>query len=298
MIAGAESSRADRIDLHTHSTASDGELSPSDLVAAAVAAGVTVLALTDHDTLAGVPEAACAAEGSGIEIIPAVEIGCQTEDGGITDILGYFVDGADPGLQALFERIRRGRLERAREMVERLRRLGVAVTIDDVAAVAGAAPIGRPHVAQALAASGAVRDARDAFATLIGVGGPAYVPRLRLQPDEACAVIRAAGGVPSMAHPVPPPRAAKRTGAGRDPKRLRECLPGLVEAGLGGLECHYPGYGPSTVRWLTALADHHGLVPTGGSDFHGPCRPEQGLGCVDVPRESVERLRRSSAAAI
>lgn len=282
--------RPGRIDLHTHSTASDGELSPRELVATAADAGVGTLALTDHDTMAGVPEAQAEARRRGIEIVPAVEIGCLTPDEGIVDILGYFVDADTPSLQALFLRIRDSREERARAMVERLRAERIAITFEDVATVAGSAPIGRPHVAQALADAGVVADVGSAFTELIGVDGPGYVSRLRLNPADVCEAVRAAGGVPSMAHPVPP--GAPR----RDPKRLRHFLPRLVEAGLGGLECHYPRYSTETVRWLRTLADHNGLIPTGGSDYHGARLPGRTLGCVDVPADTVERLREAAAA--
>ncbi len=291
MPGGTNRSRPGRIDLHTHSTASDGELSPRELVAAAAAAGIGTLALTDHDNMAGIPGAQAEAFDHGIEIVPAVEIGCETPSEGITDILGYFVEAETPSLQALFLRIRAGREERARAMVDRLRGRGIEIAFEDVAAIAGTAPIGRPHIAQALFDSGVVTDFGIAFAELIGVRAPAYVPRTRLSPAEACAVIRAAGGVPVIAHPVPP--GAPR----RDPKRLRHLLPTLVEAGLGGLECHYPSYSAGTVRWLRALADHNGLVPTGGSDFHGARRPDRMLGSVDVPPETVERLRAASSGA-
>ena len=274
-----------RIDLHAHSTASDGELTPTELVEAAAAAGVGTLALTDHDTTAGIAEAEVAARQHGMEIVPAAEIGCETPEHGITDVLAYFIERDTPSLQTLFGRIREARLERAEIMVRRLRERGIEITLEEVLAVAGDAPIGRPHVAQALVNAGLVPDVPSAFARYIGHDGPAYAPRLRLLPAEACAEVRAAGGVPVIAHPVPP------WNSRRDPKRLRTFLPPLVEAGLGGLECHYPGYSAKTIRWLRALADHNGLVPTGGSDFHGARRPGRFLGCVDVPAETVERLR-------
>lgn len=276
-----------RIDLHAHTTASDGQLAPAALVQAAAERGVSVLAITDHDTVAGVAEARAAAVSVGVRVIAGIELNCDLPEGSgddHADILGYFVDVADPGLLRLTEDILAARRERAREMVRRLRLLGADVTYDQVEAIAGSGAVGRPHVARALVAAGFVPDVPAAFRSYIGRGGPAYADRYRLSPADACRRVRAAGGVPGLAHPVPPDRPYS------DPKRLRFFLVPLVEAGLGALECYYPGYTARVSRWLVALADYFGLVPTGGSDFHGPGRPERELGSVDVPAGTVERL--------
>ena len=272
------------LDLHSHSTASAGSLTPTELVRAAARAGVSHLGLTDHDSMDGIAEAREAALEAGITLVPGVELSTQ-HDGMTSDLLGYFPDPAHAGLAAHFAATRQERGERAAGMVQQLRRLGADIDLERVQALAPGGLITRPHVAQALVEAGFVLDRAEAFRRYIGRGRPAYVARAKLSPEDGCALLRAAGGVPVLAHPVPPYRAFA------DPKRLLRLLPRLVEAGLGGLECHYPGYSARTVRWLEVLADHHGLVPTGGSDHHGPWRPHNPLGGVhSVPIDTVERL--------
>lgn len=271
------------IDLHAHSTASDGSLPPAEVVALAARHGIGTLALTDHDTLDGLDEARSAAEALGVRLVDGVELGTVDARGRI-DILGYFVDPRREAFRALLAAMRAARERRAEAMVERLRALGLPVTLEAVRALAGGATVARPHVARALVASGAVPDVATAFARYIGEDGPAYVARYKLTADEACAAVRAAGGVPVLAHPVPPRR------GWMDPLGLRGILPALRDAGLGGLECFYPGYAPRVSRWLVGLADRFGLVPTGGSDFHGPWRPNNPFGVVAAPADTVERL--------
>ncbi len=273
-----------RIDLHTHTTASDGSLAPRELVALAAAGGVTHLAVTDHDTTAGLAAAEAEARARGIAFVTGIELSSEA-DGIATDILGYFIDPAAPALQAVLARIRDVRQARAATMVARLRDLGAPITLDDVHAFAGPdTAVARPHVARALVAAGFVADVPEAFRRYIGRHGPAYAERYKLTPAEACGLIRAAGGVPVVAHPTPPGNPFS------DPKHLRTYLPPLVEAGLGGLECHYPGYTRRVSRWLEALAWHFKLVPTGGTDYHGPWRASPAPGTVDVPPDTVARL--------
>lgn len=280
-----------RIDLHTHTTASDGTLAPRELVALAVEKGLETLAITDHDTTDGVPEALAAAEKLDILVIPGVEINTDTETGHV-DILGYFIDVHHPELQTVLRKIRNARYDRAREMVERLQRLGCAIRFERVLELAGEGAVGRPHVAQALLEAGYVSSISEAFERYIGRHGPAYADRYRMTPADACRLIRAAGGVPSLAHPVPPEDPLS------DPKDLPTLLPELVEAGLAGLECFYPGYPPEVTQRLLALAARFDLIPTGGSDFHGATKPEIELGMVDVPSESVARLRGAARRAL
>lgn len=271
------------VDLHAHSTASDGALAPAAVVELAARAGIRTLALTDHDTVAGLEEARGVAASAGVRLIDGVELGTVDARGRI-DILAHFVDPEDPALRALLDAIREARDRRAEGMVARLRALGVPITLEAVRAFASGPTVARPHVALALVAAGAVPDVATAFRRYIGEDGPAYVARYKLTADEACAVVRAAGGVPVLAHPVPPRR------GWLDPLGLRAVLPGLRDAGLGGLECYYPGYAPRVSRWLVGLAERNGLVPTGGSDFHGPWRPGNPLGGAAVPDDVTERL--------
>ena len=281
------------IDLHTHTRVSDGELSPGALVSLAAEIGLTVLGITDHDTTEGIPEAVAVAGGLGVTVVPGVELNCDIEiagKSGHADILGYFIDIEDRKLRDLLETILAARDQRARTMVSRLQALGAAIDFEDVAALSGGGAVGRPHVAQALVASGFVPDVATAFHEYIGRDGPAYADRYRLAPVDACRVVRAAGGVPVLAHPVPP------GDPWSDPKRLRHFLPPLVDAGLGGLECYYPGYTRRVNRWLGALSHHFGLVPSGGSDYHGAWRIENELGAVEVPPDTVDRLRQAAEA--
>lgn len=278
-----------RVDLHAHSTASDGALDPGALVALAAERGLAALALTDHDTTAGVAAARVAGASLGVEIVPAVEINTDDQLGGHTDILGYFVDVEDLAFQRLLSDIREARYHRAVAMVGKLQGAGAEISLDDVLKHAGDGAIGRPHVARALVEAGFVDNVGAAFKHYIGRDGPAYADRYKLTPAEACAAVRAAGGVPVMAHPVPPHNPYS------DPKKLRTYLGPLEEAGLGGLECRYPGYTAKVVRWLEALAAHFGLIPTGGSDFHGPWRAENALGAVEVGYATVVELREAAA---
>ncbi|MER3457670.1 MAG: hypothetical protein C4309_02600, partial [Chloroflexota bacterium] len=185
-----------RIDLHTHSTASDGRLTPTELVHLALERGLTAIALTDHDTTDGVAEAQTAARDTGLEVIAGVEINTESEDGDV-HFLGYFVRPDDAAFQAQLATLRNARLGRARLMVEKLARLGLPLDWERVQAIAGEGAVGRPHVARALLERGYITTISEAFEKYIGHEGPAYVPRYRLTPEEAIAVIRAAGGVAS-----------------------------------------------------------------------------------------------------
>jgi len=280
-----------RVDLHTHTTASDGELAPADLVAIAAREGVTHLAITDHDTTAGLAEGSAAAARHGVTFVTGIEL--STEHDGIqTDILGYGIDPESAVLQDMLARIQEARATRAVLMVERLQALGAPIMLADVHAIAGSGVIARPHVARALVRAGFVADVPEAFRRYIGQGRPAYADRFRLSPADACRLIRVAGGVPVVAHPVPPANPLS------DPKRLRTYLPALALVGLGGLECYYPGYTRQVNRWLEALAWHCKLVPTGGTDYHGRWRAGPLPGGVDVPADTVDRLMAARVGAV
>ncbi len=267
------------IELHCHTTASDGAFSPTALVAQAHAAGITTLAITDHDTVNGLPEARAAATPLGITIIPGCEFGCELADGEV-HMLAYLFDDTHPALTAKLQWLRMARRERGREMVARLNALGVPVTWERVQTIAGSGSVGRPHVAQALIEGGWAASTDEAFARYIGWGGPAYVPRARISPPEVVALVAAAGGVVSVAHPAHIPD-------------LEALLAMLGPLGLAGLETYYGDYPPETVARLAALAARFDLVPTGGSDYHGrPIKDHGALGArADVPPDTVDRLR-------
>jgi len=264
------------IDLHTHSLRSDGALSPKELVLRAAARGVRIQALSDHDTLAGVGEAIATGAKSGVRIIPATELNTESEWGD-AHVLGYFVDPADTALEDRLRWLRENRGRRVELMVEKLNGLGYAIDLDRVLEIAQGGALGRPHVAQALLEKGYVRTFDEAFDTLIAKDSPAYVSRVGLAPIEAVELVRAHGGVPSLAHPG--------TVSGLD-----DLLPKLVAAGLAGIEVYYPDHSPTFVARCLGLARTHGLVTTGGSDFHGRSEHGSDLGATFVPPETIANL--------
>lgn len=270
-------------DLHTHSAASDGLLTPTQLVERAAEVGVAVLALTDHDTTNGVAEAMAAGRRLGVEVIPGIEINTEHEAGSL-DILGYWIPVEDGPFQARIAELRDQRVNRGRRMVDHLARLGVPVAWDRVRELAQGS-VGRPHVARAMLEAGHVRSVSEAFDLYIGHGRPAYVPRPRFTAFEAVQFIRDHGGVPVMAHPIP------AHAQHLDPFRLEDLLPRLRNTGLVGIDAYYGTYSQDTIRRLVALAGRFRLVPAGGSDFHGPDLGAA-LGTPGVPMGSVDKLRR------
>lgn len=264
------------IDLHTHSLRSDGAFSPTDLVKRAAARGVTIQALSDHDTLAGVAEAAATGTGLGVRIIPATELNTESEWGD-AHVLGYFIDPNDAALEERLRWLRENRGKRIELMVANLNRLGYALDLARVLEIAQGGALGRPHLAQALVEKGYVKSYDDAFDTLIAKNAPAYVARVGLDPFEAVALVRKHGGVPSLAHP------GTVTG-------LDDLLPKLVAAGLAGIEAYYGSHSPEMTARCLARARELDLVPTGGSDFHGRGEHGADLGGVFVPPETIEHL--------
>lgn len=267
-----------QVDLHMHSTVSDGRLTPEELVREAAGRGLTHIALADHDSVDGiVPALAAARDFPGLTVIPAIELSTDVK-GGEVHILGYFIDFRDEGLAATLIRLRNSRRERARKMVARLADLGVVVEWQRVQEIAGDGAIGRPHVAQAVVEGGYVSSSREAFDRYIGRGGPAYVEREKITPVEAVIIILAARGLPVLAHPF--------TAQG-----IEELVAGLREAGLAGIEAYYVDYSAAEVGQLVDLAARYDLITTGGSDFHGPgSSVETVMGEAPVPLAAAEHL--------
>ena len=273
-----------RVDLHLHTTVSDGALRPEELVKAARAVGIQVMAVTDHDSVDGIHAADRAASPLAIEVIPGIEVSASLEADEI-HVLGYLFDADDPGLRRALFRLQEGRMEQARAMVERLGKLGCPLEWNRVMAIAKGGSIGRPHIAKALVERGYVASVNEAFLRFLKRGGPGYVEGRKLLPQEAVSLIGAAGGVSSLAHPI-------IVGASDYRLDLPRLLPALAEAGLAGIEAYYKGYTPEITTTLLALANRYRLVPTGGSDFHGGgVVADAELGGVEVPWETVERLR-------
>jgi predicted metal-dependent phosphoesterase TrpH len=266
-----------RIDLHVHSNASDGTDDPAEVVRRARAAGLDVMALTDHDTQAGIAAARDVA-GDGLTLVPGMELSCLF-DGRSAHLLGYLFDPGDAALNAETEQIRDDRTYRAKGMVAKARELGADVTWDQVAAIADGAVIGRPHIARALAAAGVVETPADAFtADWIADGGRAYVDRYAVDLARGISLVRAAGGVPVLAHPRSPGY-----------EIADEVIAALAHAGLCGIEVFHPDHDPAERARLTELAQSLGLIATGGSDDHGSFN-NHGLGAETTPAEEYELL--------
>lgn len=262
------------VDLHMHSTASDGHLAPEAVVAAARVAGLVAIALTDHDTAAGVPAARAAGDAIGMRVIAGAELSATDDAGDEIHLLALHLDRLE-SIESALARFRDDRVTRAERMVEQLNALGVGVTMEAVLAAAGEGAVGRPHVARALAAGGHVRDYREAFDRYLAYGRPGYVPKPRLSPAAAIALAHEAGGICIWAHPG---------GAGR-----RDAVERLVAQGLDGLEVKHPGHSADDTQRLQALVDFFGLVPSGGSDWHGLAEGPRALGGMQVPAEVLER---------
>lgn len=267
-----------QVDLHLHTTASDGRLRPAELVDLCARRGLRVISVTDHDTLEGLAEAREAVRSlPHLHLIPGVELSVDLP-GTEVHLLAYGVDPQDPHLRARLDRFRQGREARARRMVERLAELGYPLEWERVRAIAGDAPVGRPHIALAMVERGYVPDVQTAFDRFLHFGGPAYVAREKLAPEEAVALIRRCRGVAVLAHP-------------HYVKDLDRILPRLVEAGLQGMEVYYKDCTPAQVECLEEAARRHGLLPTGGTDFHGLDRPhEVPPGAVGPPLEVADAL--------
>ena len=262
------------VDLHVHTTVSDGALTPAELVRQAAAAGVEIVAITDHDAVGAVAAARRAAP-PGIEVLSGAELTCQVADRE-AHVLAYGFDESDPSIVSALERFRLQREERARSMVERLNALGIDIEFSEVEAISGHGTIGRPHVAQALLARGVVSSLQEAFQRFIGRHAPAFVAKPALDPRDAFDLVTAAGGVPSLAHP--------------GTFRRDELIPLLVDAGLGALEVRHTEHATAQSAHYERMAAQYGLLPTGGSDFHGTPGHRSRLGIPHVPRAWAEAL--------
>lgn len=267
-----------QVDLHIHTTASDGRLSPAEVVQKAAELGMRYIAISDHDTIDGIAPALEAVKAfPELTVIPAVELSTEVGDGEI-HVLGYFIDYTDRALVSTLDRLRHSRRERARKMVAKLGDLGLGISWERVQALAGEGSIGRPHVSQALLEQGYISTLKEAFERYIGRDGPAYVEREKITPVEAVAMVIRARGLPVMAHPL----------TASEPE---VAIAEMKTAGLVGLEAYYYGYTPEEVDRLVSLAESHGLIATGGSDFHGPGSTVTAMiGDAPVPSEAAERL--------
>jgi 3',5'-nucleoside bisphosphate phosphatase len=276
----AEAGKPAYVDLHTHSTASDGTLPPERVIEAAERSGLSALALTDHDTIDGVRAAREAGDRLGIRVVAGVELSAFDEDHEV-HLLALHLSNLD-SLERRLAELRAARHVRAAKIVEKLNALGVPLTLDEVLQQSNGGAVGRPHVARALIARGAVPDFRDAFMRYLGSNGSAFVQKDRLSVQDAIAIAHEAGAIAIWAHP---------SEGGR-----RERLEPLVAAGLDGLEIKHPSHSGEDMKRLQALADFFGLVPSGGSDWHGAFEGPRRLGMMNVPIEWLERQDERVAA--
>ena len=267
-----------KADLHLHSTASDGRLSPEDVVRTAAHLGLAVISLTDHDSVDGIAGALKAAgQYPSLTVIPGVEVSTDVPHGEV-HVLGYFVDHTNPELIIKLAAFRNSRKVRAQKMIEKLATMGVHIEWTRVQDIAGTGSVGRPHVAQAMLEKGYVPSLKEAFNKYIGREAPAYVEREKMTPEEVVELITQVGGLAVLAHPA-------------DVDDLEHLIPRLQRVGLVGVEAYYNNYPPKTIQYLASVAHKHALVATGGSDFHGmDSATETPIGGVSIPPECIARL--------
>jgi predicted metal-dependent phosphoesterase TrpH len=273
------------VDLHLHTTVSDGRLTPTQLIQLVADRGLETIAITDHDITDGLEEAYTAAEAfPHLRLIPGIEISTDLGEHEI-HLLGYFLQTDHPGLQETLTRYRVGRVDRGRRMVEKLREMGIMIEWERVKELAGDGSVGRPHVALAMVEKGYITRPDEAFVRYIGHNGPAYAEREKLLPKDSVRMVTEAGGVAVLAHPA----------------QLTD-LDGIVEEmqsyGMVGMEVHYAQYTNETIGRLAGVAQRHGLVPCGGSDYHGLGNLNEPLpGELGPPQESVDELERLAMAS-
>ena len=279
------------VDLHLHTTASDGRLTPTELVELTASKGLRTISVSDHDTTAGLEEAQRAVNRiPGMRLIPGIELSCDVP-GGEVHMLGYFMDIEDAGFQEMLAGFREGRLARGEGMVTKLAEFGMDIEWERVLEIAGDASVGRPHIAQALVEKGYFAEPSDAFREYLGRNGKAYVERSKLTPPDAVKLLNDVGGVAVFAHPW-----FERRGNEPEPEQsLIETVEELKAAGLHGMEVHYAMYDEATVDWLADVARAYDLIPCGGSDYHHSGNSREPLPGVNGPSlETVERLEEAA----
>lgn len=277
------------IDLHIHSTASDGSLSPVEIIETAEKAGLRAISITDHDTVEGSAEALRHQHSSGVEVLPGIEVSVGF-DPGTMHILGYLIRLDDLSLRQALKDVQKGRAGRNLQIVKKLQDLGADISHDEVLKVSGGGQTGRPHIAQVLVKKKVVQSIDEAFSKFLKKGRPAYAERYRLLPVEAIQTILQAGGVPVLAHPF---TLNSKTEGGLD-----RIVAELKQDGLKGVEVYYPSHGPDLTAQYERIAHRHGLLVTGGTDFHGVITPwiHIGIGSGDmrIPYRLVEELKKAS----
>jgi 3',5'-nucleoside bisphosphate phosphatase len=272
------------IDLHTHSTCSDGSDTPAELMALAARAGLSAVALTDHDTVEGLAEARAAAEREGVRLVQGCELSCEVPQGTM-HLLVYFLDDGPGPLQDRLAALQHGRSTRNQQIVERLREGGLDIALEEILTEAGGGSVGRPHFAAVMVRKGYVTSIQEAFDVWLAKGKPAYLERDRLFPEDAMRLAHASGALAVLAHP---------TSLGLEPGPLEDFVAHLSDLGLDGMETEYGRFSLEERAAYRHLADKYGLCPTGGSDYHGRYKPDlalgSGLGDLAVPDALLEAL--------
>ena len=274
------------IDLHTHTTASDGSMSPRELVRHAKENGLTAIAITDHDTIAGLPDALDEAEKLGIEVITGLEIGVEFKPE--MHILGYFLNNNYENINKTLIKLRESREERNPKIIHTLNQMGMEITLQEVEAEALGNVVGRPHIAKVLIKKGYVKSMEDAFSRYLASGRPAYFKKDKLSPEEGIWEIRNAGGIPVLAHPI---------FLNFNHSELDQLVGALAKAGLGGIEAYYSENSKDETGNLLRIAIKHQLLVTGGSDFHGSIKPNialgKGRGNLEISYDLLDKMRTS-----
>lgn len=272
------------IDLHAHSTASDGSDTSAELVELAARVGLSAVALTDHDTIEGLSEARRAAEEQGMRLVQGCELSCEVPHGTM-HLLVYFLDDGPGPLQDRLAALQHGRSTRNEQIVELLQANGLGITLEEILAEAGGGSVGRPHFAAVMVRKGYVPSIQEAFDVWLAKGRPAYLGRDRLAPEEAVSLAHASGALAVLAHP---------TSLELEPEPLEKFVAYLSDLGLDGIESEYGRFSPDERAGYRRLAERHGLCPTGGSDYHGRYKPDlalgTGFGDLSVPDEFLEVL--------
>jgi len=274
------------IDLHLHTTASDGVMTPSEIVNYAKNKGLVAIAITDHDTIEGLEEGLLEGERIGLEVIPGIEISAEHSPGSM-HLLGFFIDIHHPILKERLEYLQRARAERNPRMAEKLNKLGINITFDEVLKASGGGQVGRPHFAQVLLEKGYVRSFQEAFDRFLKKGASAYVEKMRFSAEESIHFINEANGVAVLAHP----NTLQLNGY----SELENLIVRLVEKGLRGIEAYYPEHSALQVAQYKTLAERHGLLVTGGTDYHGIEKNGLDIGVgrgeMNLPYSIVENLK-------
>lgn len=264
-------------DLHIHTTCSDSTQTPEEVVVAAHEAGLSCIAIADHDTVDGIEPAIEAGQKYDIEVIPAIELSTEINKKDV-HMLGYLLDYTNKEFCEVIDKVQHSRIGRMHDMINKLKELGVDnISFEEVEKMAGTKSLGRPHLAHFLVEKGWVKNRQEAFHKYLAEGQPVCVPKFKISPFEGIELIAKAGGIPVLAHPKF--------------SEIDEHIPALVEAGLGGLEVYYPNTPPELVRFYEGIVEKHGMVATGGSDAHGDNKRHTYIGRMNVPYELVEKLK-------